>query len=151
MSAAPEDPSRLEANMRAFLEPDVNQDMVTLLQGVRSFSGATLVMMQWTKNEWLKRLPVAQMESSYFATAAWLYIQAAPENEVREMIWNERMFRSAVMAWMSEDIDGKPRISAATIAAADVIIQHELGLIEAAQVGIEAKPGDKAEAAPPNS
>lgn len=151
MSAETDTPDHIEASRRALLEPDVNQDLVQLLQSCRPFSGASLCFMQQTKNEWLKRIPAAQMENSYFATLSWLYIQAAPENEVRRNVWSETLFRDAVLRWTSEEVEGKPRISGEILAMAEFIIQHELKLIEDVSVKVLEKPGDKPEAAPPNS
>jgi len=145
------DKERAVANLRAFLEPDVSEELKALLGTVREFSGATLAMMQLTRNEWLRRVPPEQMKSDYFATLSWLYIQCAPEMEVRRVVFDEMRFRDAVWAWSLERPQGTPRINERVLSAANAIIKLELGLIEAAQISVLDKPGETKEAAPPNS
>ena len=146
--------SRERASLESFLKPETPEiGKLTL----RPFSGATRAMMEQTHNEWLRRVPRAQMENASFATLAWMYIQGAPENEVRRTIWSETLFRESVLAWASEDINGEPRISAEELALAEVEIESALGLIAAAQIEVMEKPADpdlppaKAPEPPPNS
>lgn len=144
---------REDANLRSILEPDVPPGLEELLGSCREFTGATLALMQQTRNEWLHRLPVAQMENHYFATLCWLYIQAGPEREVRRMAFASREdFINAAIDWGNAEVDGKPRITPDILAAADKIIEHTLALIDEAQISVEEKPGaPKSETPPPNS
>ncbi|GEM_PF-6750142 len=131
----------------AFLTPDASEvGKLTL----RPFSAATMAMMRQTRNEWLKRVPLDEMENADFATLAWLYIQGAPENEVRRTIWNETLFRESVLKWASEPNEkGEPRISSEDLAETKVQIAFALDLIHAAQVEVKEKPDDPS--APPSS
>ncbi|HEV7405158.1 MAG TPA: hypothetical protein VGO11_19600 [Chthoniobacteraceae bacterium] len=122
-------------NLRAMLEPDIAPELTSFLAGVRPFTAVTLALMQQTRNEWLKRVPVEEMESHYFATLSWLYLQSAPEADLCLTVFNETRFRKAVMEW-GVTIDAKQ------LAAADAIIRHTLALVTAARVAIEPKPDD---------
>ena len=143
-----DDLQRDNAALESFLQPEAPEvGKLTL----RSFSAATMAMMQQTRNEWLRRVPIEQMENPSFATLAWLYIQGAPEGEVRRTIWNEQLFRESVLKW------GDANITAEDLAKAEVQIGASLGLIAAAQVEVKEKPEDpdlppsSAPEQPPNS
>lgn len=139
---------RDESNLRSLLEPDA-PGIDELLAGCRPFTGATLAMMQQTRNEWLLRIPPAQMQNHYFATLGWLFIQSAPEHQVRRVVWDLDQFRAAVIEWADEQVEGKPRISPEQLAAADAIIAHTLNLVEAADFSVEPKPGEGSSGPPP--
>lgn len=148
-----EQAARDEANLRSLLEPDVPAGLAETLQGCRPFTGATLALMQQTGNEWLRRIAPAEMENSYWATLSWLFIQSAPENLVRRVVWEKEAFRNAVLEWGNQQKEnGEPRITAEILAAADMIIQATLGLVDQAEVSVQEKPSEGApETPPPNS
>jgi hypothetical protein len=143
-----EQAARDGANLRSLLENDVPPGLEELLGSCRPFTGATLALMQQTRNEWLRRVTPAEMENHYFATLAWLFIQSAPEKLVRRVVWDIEDFRAAVLDWSTT------RVTPDQLAAADAIIQQTLGLVDAANFSVEAKPnesGTTAETPPPNS
>lgn len=133
---------REQANLQSLLEPDVPAGLDELMSGCRPFTGATLALMQQTGNEWLHRRPVTEMRNHYMATLEWLFMQAAPEKHVRRVVWNLEDFRNAALDWGNEDVNGAVRITPEILAAADAIIQHTLGLVDAANFAVVEKPGE---------
>ncbi|MEQ1862913.1 MAG: hypothetical protein ABMA13_23575 [Chthoniobacteraceae bacterium] len=148
--SADEQAARDATNLRSLLGPDVPPGLEAMLGACRPFTGATLALMKQTQNEWLSRVPPAQMENHYFATLGWLFIQSAPENLVRRVVWDLTEFRAAVLEWANADVNGNSRISPEQLAAADAIIAHTLNLVEAADFAVTAKPDEGGTAAPPN-
>jgi hypothetical protein len=93
-----------------------------LLAGCRPFSAASLAILQETKNEWLLRVPMPEMQSPFFATLAWLFVQIAPEKQVVRESADLTRFRAAVLDW------GAEHVSAEQVAGATAIIAQTLGL-----------------------
>lgn len=149
INSAEETAARENANLQSLLEPDVPPGLVELLGSCRPFTGATLALMSQTKNEWLKRVPASQMDNHYFATLSWLFIQAAPENLVRRVVWDIDAFREAVLDWSNELVDGEPRVTPGQLSGADRIIQTTLGLIDSAAFSVVDKGGGSSKETPP--
>jgi hypothetical protein len=93
-----------------------------LLAGCRPVSAATLAILQETKNEWLQRRPTSEMQSPFFATLAWMFVQIAPQAQVVRASADLERFRNAVLDW------GAANVSADQVAAATAIIAQTLGL-----------------------
>lgn len=62
------------------------------------FTAATLSVLAQTDNEWLHRLPPAEMSNRPFATLAWMYVHSQPAANFTTLD-DAAIFRASVLAF----------------------------------------------------
>jgi hypothetical protein len=85
-------------------------------------TGATLALLELTKNEWLKPDPLGHRQTCYMASLAWLYVHSNPIKEVESAARTEREFLVSVLEFGA-------RVSVEQLLAADAAIQGTLAAL----------------------